>query len=147
MNKNAIKKTMLALSRTELESAQRHYQEYLSQARLDSSEPIEDGQRSQAEFASDLAEAFDMQEHDFEEKIRQLELIDFAPKSEVEPGAVVKVAGRHFVVGVSTARFACEGQDLMGISTQAPIYQAMEGKRSGDKCTFRGKVLHVEAIY
>ena len=147
MNKNAIKKTMLALSRLELESAQRHYQEYLSQARLDRSESIEDGQQSQAEFASDLAEAFDMQEHDFEEKIRLLETIDFGPKTEVEPGAVVKVAGRHFVVGVSTARFACEGQDLMGISTQAPIYQAMEGKRAGDKCTFRGKELHVEAIY
>lgn len=146
MKKDTIKKTMLALSRSELESAQRHYQEYLSQARLDRSEPIEADEQSQAEFASDLAEAFDMQEHDFEEKIRQLEKFDFDPKAEIEPGAVVKVAGRHFVVAVSTARFRCEGQDFMGISTQAPIYQAMAGKRVGDRFTFRGKVLTVEEI-
>ena len=147
MNKEAIKKTTLALSRTELESAQKHYQEYLSQARLDHSEPVEAGQQSHTESASDLAEAFDMQEHDFEEKIRQIERIDFGPKTEVKPGAIVKVAGRHFVVAVSTTRFQCEGRELMGISTAAPIYQAMEGKRAGDKCTFRGTELHVEKIY
>lgn len=147
MNKDAVKRTMLALSRAELESAQRHYQEYLSGARLDRSEPIEAGEQSMAEFASDLAEAFDMQEHSFEEKIRQLESIDFGPKKEVAPGAIVKVAGRHFVVAVSTARFECEGQSLMGISTEAPIYQTMKGKRVGDECSFRGRLLNIEAIY
>jgi len=60
------------------------------------------------------------------------------PKSNVEEGAVVKLGERFFVIAVSTGKFVCDGNEIMGISTQAPIYAELEGKRTGDAISFNG---------
>jgi hypothetical protein len=64
----------------------------------------------------------------------------------VEEGAIVKVAGRQFVVAVATDRFSCDGHELMGISAQAPLYAAIEGKQAGETCRFNGRDIEIEAV-
>ena len=54
------------------------------------------------------------------DKIEKLAAMDFGPKSKVEEGSVVKLGGRLFVIAVSTGKFVCDGNEIMGISTQAP---------------------------
>jgi hypothetical protein len=146
MNKQIIKKTMLSLEAHELESARQRYFEYVASARLDRSEPIEDDEQAQAEMASDLSEALDDPLHDHSDKITKLEATDFGPKSKVEEGAIVKLGGRCFVIAVSTGRFSCDGTEVMGISTQAPIYAEIEGKRAGDTIVFNGRKLAIEEV-
>lgn len=146
MNKNAVKNTMLSLEEDQLAHAQEHYREYLESARLDRTEPIESDEQAQAETAGDAARAFDQPVHSHSDKIAKLRTIDFGPKTEVEEGAIVKVDGRHFVVAVATTRFECEGNCLMGISAQAPIYKAMEGKCAGDSGTVNGRSFKIEAV-
>ena len=65
--------------------------------------------------------------------------MDFGPKSKVEEGAVVKLGGRFFAIAVSTGKFVCDGNEIMSISTQAPIYAELEGKRAGDAISFNGR--------
>lgn len=127
--------------------AEEKYQVFLASARLDRSETIEAGGQAQAENAADLAEAFDDRAHDYAEKLAMLNKIDFGPKDEVSPGAVVRVGDRFLVVGVSTAAFECQGQPFIGISTAAPIYSALEGKTAGETCTFNGRELVVSEIH
>jgi hypothetical protein len=146
MNKQSIKTTMLALEEAELSYAKEKYRSYLESAHLDSREPLENDELAQAEIASDLAEAFDQPIHAHDEKIERLKHIDFGPKDLVEEGAVVKLSGRYFVISVSTSRFTCEGENLMGISTMAPIYKVMEGKAAGDTCEFNGREIVVEEV-
>ena len=62
------------------------------------------------------------------------------------PGAIVRFGGHHFVIAVSTGKFLCDGSEVMGISTQAPIYAEIEGKRSGDSFTFNGRELVIEDV-
>lgn len=83
--------------------------------------------------------------HAHAEKIATLQRIDFGPKRSVEEGAIVKVAGRQFVVAVATDRFICDGIELMGISA-APLDAAIEGKQAGDTCTFNGREIRIEAV-
>ncbi len=52
---------------------------------------------------------------------------------------MVKLSGRLFVISVSTGKFVCDGNEIMGISTQAPIYAELDGKRAGDAISFNGK--------
>jgi hypothetical protein len=146
MNKQTVKKTMLSLEARDLESAREKYEDYVGSARLDRSEPIEDDEQAQAELASELSEALDDTVHSYSDKIAKLSAIDFGPKSKVEEGAVVKLGGRFFVIAVSTDKFVCDGHEMMGISTQAPIYAALEGKRAGDSVSFNGKDLVIEAV-
>ncbi len=146
MNKQIVKQTMLSLEAGELESAREKYREYVGSARLDRSEPIEDDEQAQAELASDLSEALDDTVHAYTDKIEKLAAIDFGPKSKVEEGAVVKLDGRFFVIAVSTGKFRCDGRDLIGISREAPIYAALEGKRAGDAISFNGRELVIEEV-
>lgn len=146
MNKQIVKQTMLSLEARDLESAREKYLEYVASARLDRSEPIEDDEQAQAELASDLSEAFDDTVHSHSDKIEKLSTIDFGPKSKVEEGAMLKLHGRFFVVAVPTAKFACDGNEIMGISTQAPIYAELEGKRAGDTVSFNGRDLVIEEV-
>ena len=145
-NKDHIRETMLSLETAALKSARDTYLGYVSTARLDRSEPIENDEHAQAEIASDLAEALDDTLHDYDDKLEKLEMIDFGPKSAVSEGAVVKLSGRYFVIAVSTSKFSCRGRELMGISTMAPIFKAIEGARAGDTVTFNGKNVTVEEV-
>ena len=145
-NKDHLRETMLSLETAALQSARDIYLDYVSTARLDRSEPIENDELAQAEVASDFAEALDDTLHDYADKLEKLTTIDFGPKSAVGEGAVVKLSGRYFVVAVSTSKFTCRGREFMGISTMAPIFEAIEGARAGETVQFNGRELIVEAV-
>lgn len=147
MNKSHVKETMLALTEADMSQTEQKYQVFLASARLDRTETIESDEQAQAETAADLAEAFDDRAHDYADKLAALNKIDFGPKKEVGPGAIVKVGDRYLVIGVSTAAFECEGQSFIGISTAAPIYAAIEGKTASETCTFNGRELTVSEVH
>lgn len=146
MDKQIIRETMLSLEKSALETAREKYLDYVGDARLDRSEPIEDDEQAQAEIASDLSEALDDTVHDHTDKIEKLRKIDFGPKSTVQEGALIKLSGRYFIVAVSTSRFSCEGREVMGISTMSPIFTGIEGMRAGESLDFNGRKLVVEEV-
>ncbi|NLS07408.1 hypothetical protein HGP14_29460 [Rhizobium sp. P32RR-XVIII] len=146
MDKNIIKETMLSLEGVALKSTREKYFDYIADARLDRSEPIENDEQAQAEIASDLSEALDDTLHDHTDKLDKLREIDFGPKSTVTEGALVRLSGRYFVIAVSTSKFTCDGQEVMGISTMAPIFEAIEGARAGESVEFNGRKLVIEGV-
>jgi hypothetical protein len=145
-NKDHIQETMLSLETEAFHNARENYLDYVSTARLDRSEPIENDEHAQAEVASDFAEALDDTLDDYADKLEKLRTIDFGPKSAVNEGAVVKLSGRYFVISVSTSKFTCSGRELMGISTMAPIFEAIQGARAGETVQFNGRDILVEEV-
>lgn len=146
MDKHRVKQTMLDLEQHYFDASRAAYLGYVSSARLDPSEPIEADEQSQAEFASDLSEAFDQPVHSHADKIARLRRIDFGPKDRVEEGAIVTIMGRSFVIAVATDRFDCDGVTLMGVSVRAPLFHAIEGKAAGDACIFNGRRFTVDRV-
>jgi hypothetical protein len=146
MDKNVIKETMLSLKDAALQSARKNYFDYVAGARLDRSEPIESDEQAQAEIASDLSEAVDDTLHDHTDKLDKLRRIDFGPKSTVTEGALVRLSGRYFVIAVSTSKFTCDGREVMGISTMAPIFETIKGARAGETVEFNGRKLVIEEV-
>ena len=146
MDKNRVKQTMLDLEQHYFDASREAYLQYVSSARLDPSEPIESDEQSQAEFASDLSEAFDQPVHAHADKIVRLRRIDFGPKDRVEEGAIVTIMGRTFVIAVATDRFDCDGTERMGVSVQAPLFHTIEGKAAGAACVFNGRRFTVDRV-
>ena len=72
--------------------------------------------------------------------------ISFEPTDVVKPGAVVSVNGRCMIVAASKSQFTIDGRDFMGISTQAPIYKSLEGKKAGDSFEFNNQKFTIEAV-
>lgn len=145
-NKSHLRNTMLSLEAAALRSARDNYLNYVSTARVDRTESIENDELAQAEVASDFAEALDDTLDNHADKLEKLRTINFGPRSTVDEGAVVKLSGRYFVIAVSTSKFTCNGREFMGISTMAPVFEAIEGARAGDTVQFNGRNLLVEEV-
>lgn len=147
MDKECVKASLLALSTEELEHATENYQKFLAGSRLDPYEPIENDEEAQARFQASLAEAFDQPIHTAQQKIRAISEIDFGPKDAVGSGAVVCIDDRHFVIGVATGKFTCEGTEMIGLSQNAPFYSAIEGLKVGDETEFHNRDFVIKAIF
>lgn len=146
IDKLKLRDAMLALEEAELAHAREAYEEYLHEAVLDRTEPVESGDQAQAEAAGELAAALDHPVHDHAEKLARLHEIDFGPKTQVSEGAVIDLGGKLFVVAVSTTKFTCDGVNVMGISPQAPLYKAIEGFGAGETAQFNGRDIVIDAV-
>jgi hypothetical protein len=147
MDKSRIRERLVALEAAELQESRDAYNQYVAGARVDTGGGVIDDQDgSQAAQSRNLAEAFDCPLHDQVHKLDLIERIDFGPKSKVEPGAVVKLDGRYFVIGVASGVFDYDGQSFMGLSPEAPIYAVLEDREAGETFTFRGHAHTVEEV-
>lgn len=144
--KKAIHDKLMSLEEAELATAKAHYENFLMESRLDSRETRDTDDLADARESADLAAAFDHPVHTHHAKIDAIENADFSLTDTVGPGAVVAFNNRHFVVIVSTAKFECNGETYMGISTQSPIYKAMQGLKAGDSFSFNGREIVLDDV-
>jgi len=145
-DKLSLKNTMLNLEAEKLAYAEQAYVDYLHGSAPDYSEARDHGEFSLRFNEAEIALAFECPLHNYEDAIATIRTIDFGPKTEVEPGAVIQLEGQWFVVGTATAPFTCQGITYLGISTQAPIYQCLEGKRAGETCQWNDKDLQLNVV-
>ena len=108
-------------------------------ARQDRDAVPEAGDSSQNLEAGDLEGLFQRSVARSRESLEAIRALDFAPATEVGPGAVVEFDGDHYVVGVNSDAFDCDGVTYEGIGADSPVYAALAGKRVGDTFTFRGQ--------
>ncbi len=95
-----------------------------------------------------LNEMRDMQEHfDFlEESAALFNRIDFqSPLDQIKSGALVVTDKLTFLVGVS-GDFEYDGKTIKGISTSAPIFEAMKEKKAGDKVEVNGNTFNIKEV-
>lgn len=145
--KQAIRARMLALEESELTTARDHHARLLGEAMLDDREGHDNSDIAESRESADLAAAFDGPVHAHQAKLDAIEALDFSLKTQVGPGSVVSFNSRHFVVAVATGKFDCEGRTYMGISTQSPIYKAIDGLKKGDSFTFNGRKAKLEEVF
>ena len=146
MNKTKIRDALLSLEAEKLAYSEQAYKEYLAGAARDRSEPSDQDAESQEFESSEVATAFECPIHSYEAAIATIKEIDFGPKATISEGALFRFSGRWFIVAVASEAFQAEGVTIMGISTQAPLYQAIEGFRAEGMTTFNGKKIFIEAV-
>jgi transcription elongation GreA/GreB family factor len=66
---------------------------------------------------------------------------------EVETGAVVVTDQRIFFISTSIELVEVNGQSIFGISTKAPIYPSLKGKKKGDSFTHAGVHYEILDVY
>ena len=66
---------------------------------------------------------------------------------EVTLGSVVETNKMTFYVSASIEEFEADGKKLFGISTKAPIYEAMKGLKKGDKFEMRNQNYSIKDVY
>ncbi len=146
MNKDLVRSKLIELATVELAEARAAYDEHVEAARPIEDETVDVDERAQNWSEAEIAEALDGPLHMAEAKLAALDTLDFGPKEYAEPGAIVRVDGRHYVIGVSMDRFTSDGVELIGLSPAAPLFRAIEGLGTAETADFEGRTLTVEQV-
>lgn len=146
MNKASVQSRLRDLATAELDGARAAYADHLRASKPLEDEATDVDDQAQAWTQAELAEDLEKTVRAAEAKVAALDALDFGPKQFVEPGAIVTVDGRHFVIAISMDRFTCDGIELTGLSPRAPFYQAIDGLGKSETAEFGGRTVRVEEI-
>lgn len=150
MSKKHIRKEvidyLIQLKRKEIEALKESYKIYAEGADLDEESTLELDDFSQQNQSTDAARnllvRINQATNDLNEFVTvRPELVD-----EITEGNVVFTNKLNFVIGLSFKDFEWENKKFVGISTEAPIFGALVGKREGDKVEFNGIEYIIEEI-
>lgn len=103
-------------------------------------------QQYQAEVASDMQLLLDESQERQQAENQAARELDFSPADVVRPGSIVSIDGHRYVVGVVVDEVSVDGQTYAGISTDAPLYEVIEGKQSGDSFELNGKTQTIDFV-
>jgi transcription elongation GreA/GreB family factor len=62
-------------------------------------------------------------------------------------GSVIETEKFNYFIGISLGKLEVEGKSFFAISTHSPIYQAMAGKKKGEKFSFRNQTYLIKDLY
>jgi hypothetical protein len=144
--KQRVKDALLAQVEAALRASRARVAGEDSAARLDPDSSYSVDDLSQADEARDLGGLFEGTEERQAGILSRIDDLDFGPKTEVTPGAIIGFDGDRYVVGVVAAAFDCDGITYEGISADSPIYATLKGLRAGDTFTFYGREHRVDFV-
>src|SRR5690242_10381909 len=116
IDKQRVKGAMLTHLGRRLRSARADTQAERAAGELDPDAPHSTDDQVQSDVARGLEGLLAADDARQRAIIGRIQQLDFAPLSEVAPGALVSFAGGHYVVGVVSDEFECDGVAYEGIS-------------------------------
>ena len=146
IDKHALRDTVLSLEAVSVEQATKLYKDFLSTARLNRAEQMDEGDRSQAEHAAAVAGNLQQQIHAHLSHREILESLSLHPMKLVDRGAMVTVNSRNLFLAVPTQTFTFQGIEILGISCEAPLAKAILGLGPGDSIHFEDTELVIEDV-
>ena len=147
INKQELKKFLIEHESHTIENTEERLLEFVQGTMLNRNDVIDNDDQSHHRQEERLRKQLDIQVHDHHHHLEEIEGLNFNPSEVVEPGAVIKVNDRYMVVATADGNFKFDGKDFISISTKAPIYQCMMGKKKGDMCSFNNNNFKIEEIY
>ena len=147
MNKKELKKFLIKNEYHTIENTEERLLEFVKGTMLNRNDVIDQDDQSHHRQEERLREKLDEQVHVHLHHLEEIEALSFNASDVVEPGAVIKVNDRYMVIATADGNFKFDGKDFISISTKAPIYQCMMGKKKGDMCSFNNNDFKIEEIY
>lgn len=149
MKKNITKKMVLDASLQKQEELVASYEGRVDMMKADTYDQDQSVSQSEDRTAGkvDLLSTYKTELVFARREMEYLKSLDAtAENTKVEPGALVVTDRMNFFIGVSSEKMEIEGEEVFGISTNAPIYQSMEGLEKGDTFAFNETKYKIESI-
>lgn len=67
---------------------------------------------------------------------------------QIDLGSIVETSENYYFISAALGKIVLdEGSTVYAISTEAPIFQEMKGKKQGDKFSFNGKDYEIQGVH
>ena len=146
-DKTHIRETLLAMERADIAAAQRSYDAYFGEATTVDDRVVDPEHAATVVRDRPVLERIEALEHEHERHAQTIDAMSFGPSVSVGPGAVVQIDDRFVVVAVPTPEFAYGQVRMIGISTRAPLFRAMQGLRLGDAFEFNHRTYAIRGLW
>lgn len=151
MEPTELKRSVLDAARKKLEETAADLQERIKDLRsvtvgddnAESASQTESTRGSDVELMNSMGEQLEHVEADM------ARLADINPAVRldvVQYGAVVHTGKHHFLIATSIEEFDVKGTHYLGVSTKAPLIQALTGLKKGEEADFQDKTYTIKEI-
>lgn len=144
--KARVKDALVARARTQLTASAGIIDTEHSAAELDQDSSYAVDDQSQADEAGDLMALYEGNAERQQADLEAVEKLDMSGKQSVQPGAIVGFGGARYVVGVVSDAVECDGVSYEGISTDSPVFAAIDGLGLGDSFTFHDREQRIDFL-
>ena len=134
--KEIIKNQIVKNEQTDLDALKKMYEIYSGAADLDEESSLGHEDFAKQDESRESARSLKIRINRAQQLLDGFTKIDFKPKTQVEPGALVKTDSLNFMIGIASAMFEYEGKSYMGLNTDAPIYEVLRKAKIGDSIDF-----------
>ena len=136
MNKIALQKVLLLQQESLIRDFQERIESSNTMSDLDETDTLDPEDFSHQTEAGELKTVFEQKLSKAQADLEILRKIDFSPKKNAEPGALITTENFHFFLGFATIPFDFENKKIVGISIDSPIYRFIKGKEKGDTFSY-----------
>jgi len=150
MNKKHIRKEVIAhlttLKQNEIDALKHSHGIYSDGADLDEESSLGYDDFAQQSQSTDSAMNLEFRIKQAEENLEWFKNIQMDDAKGIQEGNVVVTNKVNFVIGLAFKDFQWNQENFVGISTNAPIFEALSGKKEGDHFNFNGIDYTIEEI-
>jgi hypothetical protein len=146
MDKQKIKQALIKLEEKHIDVSVKDYEDFLTNSTPKRGEVTDPDDHSHLNQSLDVSKKIDTVIHEHVHHLETINALSFEQTNVVEPGAIVSVNGRCMIIGISKPQFEIDGRNFIGVSTEAPIYGCLKGKKTGDEFIFNERKFTIEAI-
>lgn len=150
MNKRHIRQEVIAhliqLKQEEIDALQHSQDIYSEGADLDEESSLGYDDFAQQSQSTESAMNLEFRINQAVENLERFKSIQRDDAKGVQEGDVVFTSKVNFVIGLAFKDFEWDNEHFIGISTNAPIFEALEGKEEGDNFSFNGVDYTIEEI-
>lgn len=146
MIKSIIKQKLIEIQEQIINDLKERIKAHYELVDLDDNDTLDPEDFSHQNESSDMEQLLQKQLEKAKLELAKINSIDFSKKTKIESGSVVTTNQFSFIIGISTLPFQLDEKNFIGISTEAPIYSAMVGKKENETFTYSNNSYHIVAI-
>jgi len=146
MDKAIIKQSIIAQQEEAVETLRKAVEQYQEEADIDEQEGQDPQDYSHQEEATDLWRRMETQLKIAESDLARIQSIPLEKVEKVKVGSLIETDYLNFFVGISSLPFQIDDRKVIGISTHAPIYLQLKGKKEGDRVSIGKKEYKIRAV-
>jgi len=121
--------------------------DYESASNFDEGDTLDPEDFSQQAEFKEMQMRMQIQLDQVNAQLERLEDLSGKKVSIIEAGAIVETQQNMIFIGVSFPTIALDGKELLGITTETPIYASLKGKAKGDSIKLGKEEYIIQAIH
>ncbi len=147
MDKLALKLEIIKNQNEQLKTLEDDYANYQESSKLNLDDNLDTDDLSHRTQAQEYTQVLDKQIHQLSDDLKKITNTSFDKKNIITSGAVAKVNGQYYIIGIPACRFDFDGANYIAMSPEAPLYKAMMGKTENESFIFNDTTFLVEVVY